>query len=133
MVVARVVAGEGAIVYGNAGHHPPFLVRGQDAGTTEALRPTGAAIGLVEGANFTESAVDLAPGDTLVFYTDGVVEARDRSGDEFGDEALARYAAENRLKPPAVFVRGLRQQLQDFTAGRTLADDTTIVALQRTG
>jgi sigma-B regulation protein RsbU (phosphoserine phosphatase) len=67
----------------------------------------------------------------LMFYTDGVVEARDPDGREFGDEALAKFARDHRSGPPVAFVRGLRQHLQDFTAGHPLSDDTTIIALRR--
>ena len=134
LVVARVAPEGGGVTYGNAGHHPPLLLRGKggDSALTQ-LRPTGAAIGLVEHASFAEAHVVMEPGDLLIFYTDGVVEARDQEGREFGDESLARYAADHRAMPPGGFVRGLRQHLQLFTAGQPLSDDTTIVALRRAG
>lgn len=132
LVVARVAPAGGGVVYGNAGHHPPLLVGGGDGALT-LLRPTGAAIGLVENARFAEAHVVMGPGDLLVFYTDGVVEARDQEGREFGDESLGQYAAAHVAMPPGGFVRGLRQHLQSFTAGQPLSDDTTIVALRRDG
>ncbi|MBP1653687.1 MAG: protein serine phosphatase with GAF(s) sensor(s) [Bacteroidetes bacterium] len=132
LVVARLTPKDGRFVYGNAGHHPPMLIRrGADGAAMAMLRPTGAAIGLVEGAIFAEAEAEMRRGDILIFYTDGVVEARDPEGREFGDEGLGRYAGENRSAPPGPFVRGLRQRLQEFTAGRPLSDDTTIVAVRR--
>jgi hypothetical protein len=131
LVVARVGTEGGTILYGNAGHHPPVVVRGD--GRTAYLKPTGAAIGLVERASFTEAQVVMDPGDTLLFYTDGVVEARSPEGKDFGDESLARFAVEHRTTPAGGFVRGLRQNLQAFTGGLPPSDDTTIVVLRRTG
>lgn len=129
LVVARVAPDSGTVRYGNAGHHPPAIIHGD--GRMTLLRPTGAAIGLVERASFEEAQAEMDPGEMLMFYTDGVVEARAPDGREFGDEALARFASDHRSHPPNVFVRGLRQHLQEFTAGRPLTDDTTIVALRR--
>lgn len=129
LVVARVGPAEGTIVYGNAGHHPPVVIR--SAGEMTQLKPTGAAIGLVEGARFGEAEVVMERGDMLVFYTDGVVEARDPDGLEFGEESFALYARQHGSVTPSAFVRGLRHHLQAFTAGEALTDDTTIVALRR--
>jgi len=78
-------------------HHPPVLLRGKGGdGALTQLRPTGAAIGLVEHASFAEAHVVMEAGGLLIFYTDGVVEARDQEGREF---RAGRVAREVRRRP----------------------------------
>ena len=70
----------------------------------------------------------LKQGDTLIAYSDGVTEARNVQGVEFRPQGLVDFMQQNaRLKAPDL-VRELRRTLQEFTGGRPLADDTTIVS-----
>ena len=118
------------LTYSNAGHNPPLLYR--HAADSEPpivwLQPTGAAIGLVEEAIFTKAAVTLAPGDILLLYTDGVTEAMDEKGEEFGPQRLVEVVQQHADRPVQGLVSHLRRSIQNFTGGRSLADDTTIVA-----
>jgi sigma-B regulation protein RsbU (phosphoserine phosphatase) len=116
--------------YCNAGHNPPLLHRRSDAGLDRAywLQPTGAAIGLVEAFEFGDAAVNLMPGDALLLYTDGVTEARNDQGAEFGPQGLADFLQQHARLPATDLVRELRHTLQQFTGDQPLADDTTIVA-----
>src|SRR6185295_5627415 len=80
--------------YVNAGHNPQFVLRA--AGGIEPLASTGMPIALYAGHGYRESRVSLDPGDLLFFYTDGLVEAENESGDMFGAERLqALLAAEH--------------------------------------
>jgi len=116
--------------YCNAGHNPPLLYRESRNGTErgEWLQPTGAAIGLVEGFAFHDKTVTLLPDDTLLLYTDGVTEARNRRGEEFRPQGLIDFIQQHAQLQAPDLVRELRRTLQEFTGGQPLADDTTIVA-----
>jgi len=121
--------------YCNAGHNPPLIICTQDsdAGSTHWLRPTGAAIGLIEDASFQEETVTLHTGDTLLLYTDGVTEAINPQFEEFGAQRLAGFMQQVSQQPAKELVRALREELQEFTGGSPLADDTTIVACKING
>jgi sigma-B regulation protein RsbU (phosphoserine phosphatase) len=118
------------LTYGNAGHNPPLVFRnGAGAGDPVAwLRPTGAAIGLVEEAQFGVERTGLFPGDTLLLYTDGVTEATNRQNEEFGEERLAELVRRESGSSAKALVRSLRGALEAFSDGRPLSDDTTIIA-----
>jgi sigma-B regulation protein RsbU (phosphoserine phosphatase) len=124
-----------ALTYGNAGHNPPLLYRRQRSvrDPISWLRPTGAAIGLVEGFQFTTGVVTLAPGDVLLLYTDGVTEAINLHEEEFGPARLEALIQEESDSSAKGLVRALRRELRKFTDGQPLADDTTIVACKITG
>jgi sigma-B regulation protein RsbU (phosphoserine phosphatase) len=118
------------LTYSNAGHNPPLLYRGSVDGKSPVawLQPTGAAIGLVEDAVFSNAAVTLEPGDILLLYTDGVTEAMNESGEEFGPQRLVEVVQQHSGRPVRELVSHLRHNIQEFTGDRSLADDTTIVA-----
>src|SRR5580700_11690872 len=113
----------GHLVYVNAGHNPPILRRAN--GALEKLEVGGLPLGIETGALYDTAAVDLRPGDALIFYTDGVVEAFNEKGDLFGDQrwldairALpdwhARESLEFLMKNVDEFV-GLTRQSDDIT------------------
>ncbi|MFF9476578.1 PP2C family protein-serine/threonine phosphatase [Streptomyces roseolus] len=112
-----------------SGGHPPALVLRAD-GTAEYLHtPGGLLVGILPSAPFTTATTTLAPGDTLLLYTDGLTEARtgaDRTS-LFGDEALLAFATAHAGRPPEALVHALTGLLEDFGAG--LDDDTALLAL----
>lgn len=91
------------------------------------LGPTGAAIGLVEEAEFAEKTIELHEGDLLVLYTDGVTEAVNTQNQEFGRERLIKLSQQVYMDPVKQVVREVRQGIEEFSEGQPLADDTTIV------
>jgi RNA polymerase-binding transcription factor DksA len=111
--------------YISAGHNPAILV--DAAGGLSWLPPTGPAIGLVEGAQYSMESRTLRAGDTLVFYTDGVTEAMNPQRQMFGEERLAQTVIALRQLPAAQIVAGLRQSVASFSADQPLDDDATIV------
>ena len=121
--------------YCNAGHNPPLVIRSPEPDQKSAswLRPTGAAIGLVEEATFGEETVALMPGDILLLYTDGVTEAINHQFEEFGTKRLADFFHQLSHQPARDLVHALRDELQRFTEGLPLADDTTIVVCRING
>ncbi len=83
--------------YANAGHNPPFRLRRD--GTVDLLEEGGLLLGAFPDVSYNETVVPLAPGDILVFYTDGVTEAQDANGGEFGFDQPA--SSRHRTSGPA--------------------------------
>ncbi|MEU7057866.1 SpoIIE family protein phosphatase [Streptomyces sp. NPDC046197] len=112
-----------------SGGHPPVIVARAD-GTADFLpTPGGLLVGVLPAARFTAATTLLAPGDTLVLYTDGLTEAR--TGEDrtslYGDEALLAFAAEHAGKPPPAVLQALTELLHSFGDG--LDDDTALLAV----
>jgi sigma-B regulation protein RsbU (phosphoserine phosphatase) len=116
--------------YCNAGHNPPLVFRsGESQGeTVRWLWPTGAAIALIEESEFREEKIRLEPGDVLLLYTDGVTEAMNEKGEEFGREKLAEVVRHEASSSAKDLIQRIRQELAEFTGRQSLADDATIVA-----
>lgn len=74
------------LAYSNAGHNHPIVFRAR--GGMQALERGGTMVGILEGATFEEDAIDLTPGDRIVFYTDGISEAENAAGEMFGEDRL---------------------------------------------
>jgi sigma-B regulation protein RsbU (phosphoserine phosphatase) len=117
------------LTYCNAGHQPPLVLHKTMSKneSVEMLRPTGAAIGLVEEAEFAEKTIELQEEDLLVLYTDGVTESVNPQNQEFGRERLVKLSREVNNTPVREVVQHIRQRLEEFSEGERLADDTTIV------
>ena len=123
----------GEFTYCNAGHNPPFVVRasGDAQEPLRWLEPGGPAIGLIEGFEFQQGVIRLEAGDVLILYTDGITEAVNIMEEMFGQERLVQAAAEAMGGSAADIVRGVRERLAEFTGGRPLADDLTLVVLKK--
>ena len=117
------------LTFSNAGHLPPVVLRNNRSKkeSVEMLRPTGAAIGLVEEAEFAEKTIELHEEDLLVLYTDGVTEAVNLQNQEFGRERLIKLIQQVNNASAKQVVQEIRQGLGEFSEGKPLADDTTIV------
>jgi serine phosphatase RsbU (regulator of sigma subunit) len=115
--------------YANCGHNPPLVMR-RDF-TVERLEATATVIGAFSDWNCTIREVALARGDTLAFYTDGVTEAMNESGEEFGEERLLEFLnAHHDLRLPAL-VSETAQVVRRFS-GHPLEDDLTLVIARST-
>ena len=122
------------LTYSNAGHTPPILFQGSDGGDrVRLLEPTGAAIGLVEDVPFTAQTIQLERGDLLLMSTDGVTEAVNRAGEQFGLKRLVQHVQTARDYSVRDLIGEVRQVLQNFTGGYPLTDDVTIVACKVVG
>lgn len=112
-----------------SGGHPPVLVLRADGKAEYLPTPGGLLVGVLPQAQFTTATCDLAPGETLVAYTDGLTEARtgpDRTR-LYGDEALLAFAAEHAGRSPQAVVQALAGLLDRLGDG--LDDDTALLAL----
>jgi serine phosphatase RsbU (regulator of sigma subunit)/putative methionine-R-sulfoxide reductase with GAF domain len=120
----------GRIAFVNAGHMPPLLVRAAD-GTAEELRKHGMALGVLSGLQFEEQAADLAPGDTLILYTDGVVEACDAEQHMFGRGRLLEMACAHRTESAEELAGTINDAVAAFVGGTPQFDDFTLVVAKR--
>jgi serine phosphatase RsbU (regulator of sigma subunit)/RNA polymerase-binding transcription factor DksA len=118
----------GTIELINAGHLPPLLVH---PGGAERLVATGVPLGLFYASKYEVTHIHVEPGETLLFYTDGVTEARNSSDTEYGPERLARLATERGHLAPKELVRACRDDVSAFTSRAPLSDDLTLLALRR--
>ncbi|MCW2991925.1 MAG: putative Serine phosphatase RsbU regulator sigma subunit [Solirubrobacterales bacterium] len=117
------------LTYANAGHNPPILARAD--GPTLELDGDGAAIGFLEHVDFEELTDEIGPGDELLLYTDGVVEALGAGDEPFGEERLAETVSAMAPAGAAVTIDAIVAALNDFTGGAHQRDDITMVALRR--
>jgi phosphoserine phosphatase RsbU/P len=116
--------------YASAGHNPPLLYRSSTHESTW-LKPTGPAIGLVDEFVFQCNDIQLSQGDTLVLYTDGLVEAvNPAQNEQFGYDRLLEVVQQNEGLHANELIQKIRQALNDFTQGSLLDDDITLVALR---
>ena len=119
----------GSLSFVNAGHNPPFILR---AGSlkTEELFASGAALGIFADGRFREYTIRLSPGDLLVLYTDGITEARNREGEEFGTGRLMDTVRELAPKTPQEIVDAVVSRVMTFAGSEPQADDITILVVR---
>ncbi len=127
---AQINGLDGVVTYVNAGHNPPFLLRvaGSDP---ELLSRTGMALGVDSSVLFSQRVVTLEPGDTILFYTDGVTDALNDAGREFGEDCLRELVVANRATSAASMVAALESALKAHIGEMLPFDDITILALKR--
>jgi serine phosphatase RsbU (regulator of sigma subunit) len=117
----------GQLRYANAGHGPPFRKRD---GRVAELRATGMPLGIMPGTRYDEGEDVLSSGESLLFYSDGVVEARNEGGEIFGFPRLASLLASRDERTPLVDV--VLGELRSFAGhGWEQEDDVTLLALER--
>ena len=113
--------------YVNAGHNPPMIIRRD--GSIEWLETGGAPVGMFSDWMYDEGSVRLNPRDLLVAYTDGVVEALNPEGEEWGVEGLRRAALGSDARCADQMVQEIFRSMDEFSRGRQ-SDDATVVALR---
>jgi len=112
--------------YANAGHNAPFLIRRE--GTHARLAEGGGVLGVFAEQDFSAGAVELHPGDRVVFFTDGVTEACDQEGEEFGEARLLRILEEGRTLDARELQERIFSAVTEFSHGHW-ADDATLLVL----
>jgi serine phosphatase RsbU (regulator of sigma subunit) len=110
--------------YANCGHNPPLLVRTN--GDIEKLEPTATVLGLFTDWNCEVKKVSLGPGDVLVIYTDGVTEAPNQVGEEFGESRLMEVVRAHPKAQVNEMLSAILAAVQQFS-GASQADDLTLV------
>ena len=117
-----------ALTYINAGHNAPMLCR--KTGALERLDAGGLPIGIVADAPYQTGNVVLAPGDWLAIFTDGVVEAMNTSGQEFGEQRLLATIALGTGGTPGEMMRRLMADLDAFVGNTPQHDDVTCLLVK---
>ena len=118
---------EGNLIYVNAGHPPPLHFHARGVTT---LKQTGMVLGPSATSTYNRGFLSFEKGDSLLLYTDGMIEATDGKGKEYGIERLKKLFLTLREKPSAEITRGLIDRLSEFTHGRPPEDDRTVVVIK---
>jgi serine phosphatase RsbU (regulator of sigma subunit) len=118
---------DGRLVVCNAGHNPPVLITQTGV---RRLENGGTVVGLFENAQYGEESVQLADGDTIVIFSDGVSEAMSATEDEFGDDRLIDVATRAGKGTAQEVVDGLLDAVRTFTLGAPQSDDITVVVVR---
>jgi phosphoserine phosphatase RsbU/P len=113
------------LVFANAGHNYPFLIR--ESGRIERLDTEGMILGVDESIKFEEISKDFYPGDKLVLYTDGIIEAKNASGELLGEDRFCNILLENREKSSQEILKTVKSYIDDFAQGVPQHDDITMV------
>lgn len=113
--------------YANAGHNPPLLARTD--GRIEKLSTGGMVLGVFPDTGYEEAELPLSRGDRLLLYTDGITEARNGAGDEFGEERLAELLVEHRALDADALHRTILDRVAAF-ATDGFQDDATLIAIE---
>ena len=128
----------GRVTCANAGHDTALLVgstggsTGGSIGLRHVFPSTGTVVGLFPGKTYADETLELAPGETLVLYTDGVSEAADPRDAHFGEERVRACFEDGAGGSAAESVARLLAAVRAFAAGAAQSDDITILALRRT-
>jgi sigma-B regulation protein RsbU (phosphoserine phosphatase) len=118
---------DGKLRYCNAGHNPPFLI--SRTGTTR-LEAGGSVLGLFDQASFETGAVDFGADDLLVLFSDGVTEAENPAGEEFGDDRLAICLAAVRSGSSVAVRDAVQRAVHEFCGAVVARDDVTVMVIR---
>jgi sigma-B regulation protein RsbU (phosphoserine phosphatase) len=111
----------------NSGLPYPIHAHGDEC---TQLDISGIPLGLFPDSTYEERVLDMAEGDMVVLYTDGIVERRDSNGDEFGLRRLAKVVQAHRSEDPEDHINSIKSALDDYSEGRAAGDDQTIIVLK---
>jgi serine phosphatase RsbU (regulator of sigma subunit)/signal transduction protein with GAF and PtsI domain len=130
LLYAILEPNSGEITYVNAGHMPPMVVRADD-GSVEEPRTHGMAMGVLRDIEYEDQDVHLEPGDLLLLYTDGIVEASGGGRQMFGRERLREVASKNRAESAAGLAECISGAVDAFVGDAPQFDDLTLVVAKR--
>lgn len=129
-VVYGLLSGDGHLTYCNAGHNPPLLV-GRSG--VRRLETGGLILGAFKDVTLHNTTLRLDPGDVLVVFSDGITEALDASGAEFGEERLLSCVNSSRELDPAGILECIVDAVHTFTTDTVQSDDQTALVLRYSG
>jgi sigma-B regulation protein RsbU (phosphoserine phosphatase) len=136
--VASFYSDSGELLFTNAGHVPPLWYRAAAREWSLLLDSTPLSkeivdlpLGLIAGTSYSQTAIQMEPGDLLLLYTDGVSEAYDESGTQLGLERLLSIARNLPTDSAIAAGKGLLAAVARFRGAAPTADDETVLALQR--
>lgn len=127
---ARLQAGTDWVSFANGGHERPLWLHAASA-TSEFLVSHNPLLGFTEQANYQEHTVEVDAGDFLIFFTDGITEARNEEGEFYGDERLQSLVEAGRWASADQLLEAILASVSDFSKGSPPSDDITLVVIRR--
>jgi sigma-B regulation protein RsbU (phosphoserine phosphatase) len=118
----------GTLSYSNAGHNPPLLLNAK--GEAVSSNMANSRSGMFPGTRYHQYHLLLEPGDIMVLYTDGVTEASNPDGEEFGRDRLVQAVKENYNRPARELIASLEMAVLEWTANRGATDDVTFFVIK---
>jgi serine phosphatase RsbU (regulator of sigma subunit) len=125
--IAELDTSARSLTWVNAGHNPPILRR--RGGAIEYLKEGGIPLGAIAGARYESGSSELHAGEVLYIYTDGVVEAMDETGAEYGDERLAKLVAGLGTSGAAASLSRIFESVEHFAGATPQYDDITCLVM----
>ena len=119
----------GSLTYSNAGHPPPFVFGGSGGHAARSLGKTGMALGVLDAETWEQVTIQLDPGDVLVLYSDGVIDAEDEHAAHFGPERLKASVQANLGHSVQAIQDALLADIQAFAGGAIQMDDITLMVV----
>jgi len=116
------------LTYTNAGHNPPILL--DKDGNYKFIERGSVPLGMFRDTRYHEYYLTTSPGDMLVLYTDGVTEANNPQGEEFGRERLAEAVKRYRELGARELITAVHKEVIDWTDGRGATDDVTFFVIK---
>ena len=116
-----------ALTYVNAGHNAPFLVSGK---SVKKLAAGGCLLGFVGSMTYQEETVPLRSGDIVCAFTDGVFEAQNSAGEEFGEQAILDFLVGHKKMAAAELTDALYKKIRDFSRNVAFRDDFTLLIVK---
>lgn len=120
----------GRLVYSNGGHCAPMLLNGNKA--EKLAIPSGTLVGAIPDLSYTAREITLRPGEALICYTDGVIEAQNSAGEEFSEERLGEVIERASNQPLEAMMDTVRREIGDFTGISMLDDDCAMLSVRLT-
>ncbi|MBL8046525.1 MAG: SpoIIE family protein phosphatase, partial [Anaerolineales bacterium] len=119
----------GRLIYANGGHNPPLLVRAD--GSVHLLKAKGAALAVFAEYYYAQQEITLAPGDTVLMYSDGLPDAINEAQEDFGMERLRQTLLAVHRQSAGTIISALEAAVQHHTGDVEAFDDLTVVVLKR--
>jgi sigma-B regulation protein RsbU (phosphoserine phosphatase) len=116
--------------YASAGHNLALHIS-TDSGVSQPLMTAGIPLGIIAAAEIGQKSLHLNPGDVVLFYSDGVTEALNPAGEEFGETRLAETVRAHCREPAAAIAEAIAYSVQKFVGDQAQYDDCTLILLQR--
>jgi sigma-B regulation protein RsbU (phosphoserine phosphatase) len=120
--------------YARAGHPPLLIQHANTGGKPVSITPKGLALGIVEGAIFSstmeEMTLELAAGDRLLIFTDGLLDAMDKDRNFYGMDRLLKIISGQRTHDPEMVLQRILEDVRVFTRNEPYHDDLTMLAME---
>jgi serine phosphatase RsbU (regulator of sigma subunit) len=129
MIVGQIDVREQRLTIVQAGHPSPLLIRRN--GSVEILGDGGFPVGMTDRAVYETLETEYGPGDRLLVYSDGLVEAESEAGEQFSEPRLLQFVQERAKRSTPVILDGLDQALRKWRGSETLTDDLSVLMLER--